>query len=47
MKYFMTKRGFLHKEDPLKRLPDQYIHWENTAETLPKLISQILDQKGS
>ena len=42
----MTKRGFLQEEDPLKRLPEQYIRWENTAETLPKLISQILDKKA-
>ncbi len=42
----ITKRGFLHEEDPLKRLPDQYIHWENTAKALPKLISQILDEKA-
>jgi len=42
----ITKQSLLPKENPLERLPHHYIHWENTADILPKLISQILDQKS-
>jgi len=41
-----TKQSLLPKENPLERLPHHYIHWENTADILPKLISQILEQKS-
>lgn len=41
-----TKQSLLPKENPLERLPHHYIHWENTADILPKLISQILEKKS-
>lgn len=41
----ITKQSLLSKENPLERLPHHYIYWENTAAILPKLISQILDEK--
>jgi hypothetical protein len=42
----VTKPSLLPKESPLERLPDPYISWENTADILPKLISQILDEQS-
>ena len=45
-KVIVTKQSLLHQEKPLERLPHQYIYWENTADLLPKLISQILDEQS-
>ena len=42
----VTKPSLLPKESPLERLPHHYISWENTADILPKLISQILDKQS-
>lgn len=42
-----TKKGLISEEAPLERLPCEYTDWEETAEILPKLISQILDGKAS
>lgn len=45
-KVIITKQSLLNQENPLERLPHQYIYWENTADILPKLIAQILDEKS-
>lgn len=42
----VTKQRLLPKESPLERLPHYYISWENTANILPKLISQVLDKQS-
>ena len=42
----VTKLSLVNKESPLERLPHHYISWENTADILPKLISQILDEQS-
>lgn len=41
----LMTQTFLDEEDPLERLPNKYTHWETTANILPQLISQILDEQ--
>jgi indoleamine 2,3-dioxygenase len=35
---FIGDRGFLPKTDPLERLPEKFVLWEQLAESLPKLL---------